>query len=75
MWPDVPQRQYDSFPPETQRQIDARIDLIRDDPESYGSYDMATDQWTTTFGDGMRFITYAVVQRNVTIIVLRLVAL
>ncbi|ORB75727.1 hypothetical protein, partial [Mycobacterium timonense] len=61
--------------PEPQRLIDAKLDLIRDVPEGYGSDDKPTDHWTTTFGAGMGFITYAVVQQNVTIIILRLVAL
>lgn len=74
VWLEIARRQYDSFSPALRDQIDTKIDLLLDDPESYGDYDKASDQWTTTFGAGAGLIVYAVVHQNIKVIVLRLVA-
>lgn len=73
MWLEIARAQYEAFPDAVQRQIDIKLDLVLDDPERYGDYDKASDQWTTDFGRGAGLIVYAVVRKNVKVIVLRLV--
>lgn len=73
VWLEIARTQYEAFSPAMQMQIDAKIDLLLNDPERYGDYDKKTDQWTTDFGKGTGLIVYAVVTQNVKIIVLRLV--
>lgn len=74
IWLEIARRQYESFDPTAQQQVDTKLDLLLDDPELYGDYDKPSDQWTTDFGDGAGLIVYAVVHQNVKVIVLRLVA-
>jgi len=74
VWLEIARQQYESFPRAVQHQIDTKIDLLLDDPESYGDYDKPSDQWTTDFGEGAGLIVYAVVHQQVKVIVLRLVA-
>jgi hypothetical protein len=74
VWLEIARQQYESFSVAAQKQIDAKIDLLLENPEEYGDYDKASDQWTTTFGEGAGLIVYAVVRQNVKVIILRLVA-
>lgn len=59
---------------ETRRQIDAKVDLLQEDPERYGTYDPVKAEWITDFGEGAGLILYAVESDLVTVIVLRLQA-
>ncbi|TKV35320.1 hypothetical protein [Mycobacteroides abscessus] len=60
VWLEIARQQYESFSEEIQCQVDVKLDLLLDDPESHGDYDKPSDQWTTDFGDGAGLIVYAV---------------
>lgn len=74
VWSDVPLGQYRSLSPDVQVQIDETLDLVLDDPEKYGSYDKAADQWSAAFGGGRGFILYAISQERVKVMLLRIIS-
>ena len=73
-WLEIAREQFDALPLETQRQVDARIEELLEQPEeSRDAYESRSDQWTTTYGDGSGLILYAVVREHQMLLVLRLV--
>jgi hypothetical protein len=66
---------YASLPATACKQIDARIEQLRENSlqQPRSAYDEATDQWTITYGVGARLIVYAVVREHQRLIILRLV--
>ena len=71
---EVALEQYASFQAEVQGQIDVRVEQLLENPcQPDAGYDARTDQWTTTYGDGIRLIVYAVVHERQQVIILRLV--
>jgi hypothetical protein len=75
VWSDVPRDQYDSLPPEVQAQVDATLDRLQDDPEKYGTFDKAADQWSATFGDGSGFVLYVISRAEVKVVLLRIISI
>ncbi|MFN2494458.1 MAG: type II toxin-antitoxin system RelE/ParE family toxin [Pseudonocardiaceae bacterium] len=74
MWLEIALDQYASLPTETQKQIDARVEELVENPrQPRSAYDERTDQGTTTYGGGAGLIVYAVVHERATVIILRLV--
>jgi len=52
-------------PAELRHQIRERITALKANPDpSDADHDTSRDSWTTTFGDGVRIITYAVSNRT-----------
>ena len=75
VWSDVPREQYWSLSAEVRAQVDVVLDRVLEDPERYGSYDEAADQWSATFGDGSGFILYVIAHERVKVMLLRIVSL
>lgn len=68
--------QYRALSVTEQGHVDARIEQLLEQPEGpRAAYDVQSDQWTTTFGDGAGLLLYAVVPQHQQMIVLRLVLL
>ena len=75
-WLEIPVAYYANCSVETQQQIGNRITELRQNPyPSDADYDAAYDNWTTTFGNGSGIITYAVVEQDRCILILRLLSL
>ncbi len=73
-WLEIADQHYADLPPDTQREIDARVTELCEHPEGPPeAYDPLTDQWTTTYGDGAGLIAYAVVAEQRRVLILRLV--
>ncbi len=73
-WSQIPLEQYAALPEQAQRQIDARVAELLEEPEGPPqAYDPPTDQWTTVYGDGAGLILYAVVHPHRRVLILRLV--
>lgn len=74
-WVEHAARQLDALPSLTRDAVIARIAQLEadDDPGRFGTYNAATDTYTTDFRDD-GFITFAVVADRFQIIVLRVVA-
>lgn len=73
-WLEIAREQYSALPLDAQRQVDARIEQLLEQPEgSRDAYDSRSDQWTTTYGGGAGLILYAVVREHQMLLVLRLV--
>lgn len=67
---------YAAPPVETRRQVDERVAELLEDP--YGpedAYDPITDQWITTYGNGLGLIVYAIAAEQRRVLILRLVEL
>jgi mRNA-degrading endonuclease RelE of RelBE toxin-antitoxin system len=74
IWLEIAYDDYASLPEATRAQISARIEQLLENPrQPRDHYDEATDQWTTTYGDGAGLIVYAVVHERQRVIILRLV--
>lgn len=74
LWLEIARDYYQSLPTEMQLQVHVRLAQLLDDPRpSDAGYDEATDQWTTTYGNGAGLILYAVVDERERVIILRLV--
>lgn len=75
VWVEIAREQYVALPREAREQVDARLEQLLENPRrpSGSAYDVATDQWTTTYGAGAGLIVYAVVHERQRLIVLRLV--
>lgn len=73
-WLEIALEQYNALPHEVQRQVDARIEQLLEQPEGpRDAYDPHSDQWTTIYGDGVGLILYAVVREHQRVLILRLV--
>lgn len=72
VWLELAREQYDALPLAARTHVDARLVDLAEQPYGPG-YDERTDQWTTTYGDGLGVILYAVVRRPPRVIVLRVV--
>lgn len=60
-WLQIADQYYADLPADLQRQIDARLAGLLDDPDGpEDAYDPASDQWITSYGDGTRLIVYAI---------------
>jgi hypothetical protein len=73
-WLQIADEYYAVLPADLQRQIDARVAELLEDP--YGSkdaYDPATDQWITSYGGGTGLIVYAIAPAQRRVLILRLV--
>jgi hypothetical protein len=54
VWLEIARAQYADLPTENRRQVDARLKQVLEAPRlSRSAYDEPTDQWTTTYGDGV----------------------
>lgn len=73
-WLQIPLEQYAALPEAAQRQVDARVAELLEEPKGPPqAYDPPTDQWTTVYGDGAGLILYAVVHAHRRVLILRLV--
>lgn len=73
-WLEIAQEQYDALPVEVQREVDARVEQLLEQPVGPPeAYDARTDQWTTIYGGGIGLILYAVVEEHQRVLILRLV--
>jgi hypothetical protein len=73
-WLEIALEQYAALPLEAQRQVDARVAELMEQPEGpRGAYDEPSDQWTTTYGGGAGLMVYAVVVEYRRVLILRLV--
>jgi hypothetical protein len=63
VWLEIARKQYTSLPADTREQIDTRVEQLLENPrqQPHSAYNERTDQWTTTYGDGVGLIIYAVV--------------
>lgn len=78
VWLELARDYYDNLPPEMQAQVDTRLEQLLENPPTGlrgdgAHYDSPTDQWTTTYGDGVGLIVFALVTERERLIVLRLV--
>lgn len=67
---------YVALSAEARQQVDVRVAALLENP--YGpedAYDPITDQWITTYGDGLGLIVYAIVAEQRRVLMLRLVEL
>ena len=75
-WLEIPDAYYNDSPPEVQQQIRERItELMMNPYPPDADYDASHDSFTATFGGGTGIITYAVVEQNKCILILRLLSL
>lgn len=73
-WLELAAEQYASLPADTQRHVNRRVGELLDQPEGPRSdYDRPSDTWTTTYGDGIGLLLYAVVPEHNRLLILRLV--
>lgn len=73
-WLEIADAYYADLPVDTRRQVDVRVAELLDDP--FGpdeAYDPASDQWITSYGDGLGLIVYAVAAEQRRVLILRLV--
>jgi mRNA-degrading endonuclease RelE of RelBE toxin-antitoxin system len=74
VWLEIAAEQYAHLPASTRKQVDSRVEQLLENPSyPHSAYDARTDQWTTTYGDGVGLIVYAVVHERERVIILRLV--
>lgn len=72
-WLEIADEYYADLPADTQTLVDARVAELLDNP--YGpddAYDPASDQWITSYGDGVGLIVYAIVPEQRRVLILRL---
>jgi hypothetical protein len=73
-WLEIAREQYAALPVEARRQVDERVEQLREWPEGpREAYDAPSDQWTTSYGGGASLILYAVVREHRRVLILRLV--
>ena len=75
-WLEIARDQYRALPEHHQQAIDNRVGTLLDQPEGpAGAYHPRRDQWTTTYGDGLGLIVYAIAADERRVLILRLVGL
>jgi hypothetical protein len=75
-WLEIAREQYHALPEGTRHHIDARVAELLEQPEGpAGAYHRRRDEWTTTYGDGLGLIVYAIAAEQQRVLILRLVAL
>lgn len=75
-WLDLAREQYRALPEDHQHAIDAGGAELLDRPEGPArAYHRRRDQWTTTYGDGLGLILYAISDEPPRVLILRLVGL
>lgn len=75
-WLEIAQDQYRALPEHHRQAIDGRVAELLEHPDGpAGAYHSRRDQWTTTYGDGLGLIVYAVAAAQRRVLILRLVGL
>lgn len=75
-WLEVAREHYHALPEQHRQAIDARVSELLEQPEGPPeAYHPRRDQWTTTYGDGLGLIVYAIAADQRRVLILRLVGL
>ena len=75
-WLELAREQYQALPEDHQHAIDARVAELLDRPEGPArAYHYRRDQWTTSYGDGLGLILYAICDEPPRVLILRLIGL